>query len=62
MTKKITLDLVGLDGNAFYLMGAFSTQAKKEGWTPEEIKQVLDEAQKGDYDNLLRVLQDNCEN
>lgn len=60
-TKKIKLQLVGLDGNAFVLMGAFSRQAKKEGWTREEINAVLDDAKSGDYDNLLRVLMEHCE-
>lgn len=54
--KKVTLTLVGLDGNAFSLMGAFRSQAREEGWTPEEIKIVLDECMSGDYDNLLQVL------
>lgn len=56
MNKKINLRLVGLDGNAFFLMGAFSKQAKKEGWTEKEIKEVLDECQTGDYDHLLQTL------
>lgn len=59
--KKVKLELVGLDGNAFGLMGAFSRQAKSEGWTREEINAVLDDAKNGDYDNLLRVLIDHCE-
>lgn len=58
--KKVTLTLVGLDGNAFNLMGAFSKQAKKEGWTQEEIKLVLDKCKSGDYDNLLVTLMDHC--
>ena len=56
MNKKITLKLVGLNGNAFVLLGAFSRQAKKEGWSKEEIDGVLKEAQSGDYNNLLRTL------
>jgi len=59
--KKVKLDLVGLDGNAFSLMGAFQRQARKEKWTQEEIKEVLDKAHSGDYDNLLRVLMEHCE-
>jgi hypothetical protein len=54
--KKINLDLVGLDGNAFALMGAFQRQARKEKWTPEEIKAVLTECQSGDYNHLLQTL------
>jgi hypothetical protein len=54
--KTVQLTLVGLDGNAFSLMEAFQRQAKKEGWTQEEIKTVLDKCMSGDYNNLLRVL------
>ena len=68
MTKKVKLDLVGLDGNAFFLMGAFSKAAKRQGWSAEEIKAVLDDARSGDYDHLLQVLiahteeaEDQCE-
>ena len=54
--KKIGLELDELDGNAFSLLGAFQKQAKREDWTKEEIKQVLDEATSGDYDDLLQTL------
>ena len=54
--KKVTLDLLDLDGNAFSLMGAFSRQAKREGWSKEEIKEVLDECKSGDYDHLVITL------
>ncbi len=59
--KKIKLRLVGLDGNAFSLMGAFQEQARREGWTKEEIKAVLDEAMSDDYNHLLATLSDHCE-
>lgn len=58
--KKINLALVGLDGNAFPLMGAFSRQARHEGWTKEEIDEVLEEARSGDYIHLLCTLLDHC--
>jgi hypothetical protein len=60
MPKKIKLKLVGLDGNAFSLMGAFKNQARKEGWTQEEIQEVLDQAMSGDYNHLLRTLHSHC--
>ena len=60
-SKKVNLNLVGLDGNAFSLMGAFSRQAKKEGWTAEEIKVVTDKCMSGDYNNLLCTLMEVCE-
>ena len=59
-TKKVKLTLVGLDGNAFSLMGAFQRQAKREKWTTEEIKEVLDECMKGDYDHLVTTLDEHC--
>ena len=58
--KTVNLTLVGLDGNAYSLMGAFSKQAKKEGWTEEEIDIVLKECMSGDYDNLVGVLDEHC--
>ena len=57
--KKIHLRLVGLDGNAFVLLGAFRRQAKKEGWSSEEISAVTNEATRGDYDHLLATLVSN---
>lgn len=61
ITKRVKLKLVGLDGNAFSLMGAFQKQARREGWNQEEIKKVLDECTKGDYNHLLRTLMIYCE-
>jgi hypothetical protein len=59
--KKIKLELVGLDGNAFSLMGAFKKQARKEKWSNEEIDQVLNECMSSDYDHLLVTLMKHCE-
>lgn len=59
--KKITLQLVGLDINAFSVMGAFRRQAQKEGWAEEEIDLVLEEAMSGDYNHLLATVAERCE-
>ena len=61
VNKKINLTLVGLDGNAFSLMGAFQRQAKEEGWSKEEIDLVLKEAKSSDYDHLVATLDAHCE-
>lgn len=61
MQKKVKLRLVGLDGNAFSLLGSFRTAARRQGWPDEEIKRITAEAMKGDYDHLLRILADHCE-
>jgi hypothetical protein len=60
MKKRVTLNLEGLDSNAFGLMGAFQRQAKREGWSAEEIKAVMTECQSGDYNHLLSTLMNNC--
>jgi hypothetical protein len=59
--KKVKLELVGLNGNAYALLGAFRCAARKQGRSPDEIKKVMTEATSGDYDNLLRVLVSYCE-
>lgn len=59
--KKVQMTLVGLDGNAFSLMGAFQKNARRQGWDKEEIDKVLTECRSGDYDNLLCVLMDHVD-
>lgn len=61
MPKKVKLTLVGLDGNAFMLMGAFTRAARQQGWGKVEINAVMEKAQSGDYDQLLVTLMENCE-
>lgn len=60
--KTIALDLETVrDGNAFSLLGAFRKQAQAEGWSSTEILEILTEAQAGDYDHLIRTLQEYCD-
>lgn len=59
--KTVNLDLVGVNGNAFMIMGVFQQQAKKEGWTKDEIDQVKTEAKSGDYNHLLATIENHCE-
>lgn len=59
--KTVNLNLVGINGNAYAIMGAFRKQARKENWTAEEIKAVLDEAQSNDYVRLLATIENHCE-
>ena len=58
--KTITLELVGLDGNAYNLLAAFAKQARAEGWSTDEISVLLAEAANGDYDHLLVTLTNVC--
>lgn len=54
--KKIPFVMVGVDGNAFVLLGQFRKLAEKEGWTTDDIEFVMWYATLDDYDHLLRVL------
>lgn len=56
VNKKVNLELVGLDGNAFFLLGKFQQEARRQGWSAQEIQTVMTEAQSGDYDHLLQTL------
>ena len=60
INKLVDLDLTTVDGNAFALMGAFRKAADAQGWSKDEIKTVLNEAQSGDYDNLVATLSGYC--
>lgn len=53
---KVKMQLVGLDGNAFSILGRFKTEAKRQGWDSDSIQSVLQNAMSGDYNNLLRVI------
>jgi hypothetical protein len=54
--KKVKLDLVSLDGNAFNLLGQFQRAARKQGWSQQEIDVVIAQATSSNYDHLLQVL------
>lgn len=59
--KTVNLNLIGVNGNAFMIMGVFQRQAKREGWTQEQIDAVLKEAKSGDYNHLLATIENHCE-
>jgi hypothetical protein len=55
-SKKVKMQLVGLDGNAFVIMGTWRSNALRQGWSQEEVRAVINEAQSGDYDHLLATI------
>lgn len=61
VNKSVNLDLVGVNGNAFMIMGVFRRQAVREGWSKEEIDAVLKEAKSNDYNHLLATISNHCE-
>lgn len=54
--KKVQMNLVGLDGNAFVLMGTFQRNARRQGWSKQEVDTVIKECMSGDYNHLLVTL------
>lgn len=50
--------LVGVDGNAFALMGYTAKAMRRAGFTEAEIKGMYAEAESGDYYNLIAVCDD----
>ena len=61
MVKKVKLNLVGKDGNAFSILGLFKRAAQKAKWTKQEIDEVMSEAMSGDYNHLLATIVKHCE-
>lgn len=53
---RVKLNLLEIDGNAFALLGAFQSAARRQGWPAQRITEVTTEARNGDYDHLLATL------
>lgn len=56
VTKLVTCNLVGVDGNAWVLMGTWQDAARKQNTPKAEIDAVMKDAMSSDYDHLLQVL------
>jgi hypothetical protein len=52
---KPLVKLIGLDGNAFSILGRVKQALSRVGAEKEYIDQYLSEAISGDYDHLLAV-------
>ena len=48
-------DLVGIDGNAFSVMGYVIKAMKRENFSAADVSKYQKQAMSGDYNNLLRV-------
>lgn len=47
--------LVGVDGNAYCIMGYVVSALKQEKCSKDKIDEYVREATSGDYDNLIQV-------
>jgi hypothetical protein len=61
VNKKVKLNLVGVDSNAFSILGTFNRAARRAGWSQVEITKVTDEATSSDYQHLLGTVLAHCE-
>ena len=52
---KDKYSLIGIDGNAYAIMGYTKNAMKCEGFDKSEIDEMLSQAMSSDYDNLLMV-------
>ncbi len=59
--KKPKLKIIGVDGNAFVLLGCAQQAARKAKWEKEKIDEVMAEATNGDYNHLLATLMEHFE-
>ena len=57
-TKGIEIDLTGPQGNAFYLLGLASRWAKELQFSDSYRKQMLEKMKSSDYENLVKVFDD----
>ena len=58
-TEKPRLDLAGPEGNAFALLGLAREYGKQLRFSPERIKQIQDDMRSSDYDNLIKIFDEN---
>lgn len=56
MKNLVKMDLDRCDGNAFSVLAAFRKNARRQGWTEDEIDKVVGAAKSGDYDHLLATI------
>ena len=57
-TKGIEIDLTGPQGNAYYLLGLAKKWGKQLDMSENYIKEMLEKMMSGDYENLVKVFDD----
>ena len=62
MDNKVTVKLIGEDGNIFNLMGIASRALKKAGY-PEQASEMINKIKDTtkSYDEALLIIQDYCD-
>ena len=57
--KYIVIDIKSSQGNAFYILAIFEDYLKKSKVPNKKINELIKDALSGDYDHLLKVINDN---
>lgn len=52
----VYVELVGEDGNAFFIIGRVTGALKRGGATASQVDEFTAEAMSGDYDNVLQTV------
>lgn len=53
---EVSVQLLGIDGNAFNVLGVVSKAMRRAGVAKPEIDEFMKEATSGDYDHLLQTV------
>lgn len=56
----VPMKFVGRSGEPNSILSRFTKAAKKAGWSEDEIKAVIDDANTGSYDHLLATIMKHC--
>ena len=54
---RIELNLLGSEGNAFFLLGTARNIARQLGWSENRTQTIMQEMASGDYENLVEVME-----
>ena len=57
-TNGIEIDLTGPQGNAYHLLGLAKKWGKQLDMSEKYIKEMLEKMMNGDYENLVKVFDD----
>jgi len=52
---EVIVQLTGIDGNTFVILGQCSKEAKRAGLSKAQVDEFMTEAMAGDYDHLLQT-------
>lgn len=58
---NISVELIGVDGNAFNILGIVKKALERAGVSEEEVSEFYTEATSGDYNKLLATVMDTVE-